>query len=188
MFYKASLIIFLSLQSFFTVAYSAPAQIVIIRHGEKPATGNELNEQGWKRANALVSFFGENKIINEFGTPIAVYAGAPNKPGASIRSIQTITPTAKNLGLEVHQSITKDQIDLLVNEVMNTKEYDNHTVLICWEHSVIPDMAHLFGATDAPDTWDSNVFDRAWIIRYTDGQVSSFQNIAQHLLPGDSAN
>ena len=186
MFFKILVCTFL--QSFFSLAYSAPSQIVILRHGEKPVTGNELNEKGWKRANALVDYVIENKVINEFGNPIALYAGAPTNAGGAIRSIQTISPLASRLGLEINKSITKKELSLLVNEVLNAKEYENHTVLICWEHTLIPEMAHLFGASNAPDTWDSNVFDRAWVIRFYDGQVKSFQNLAQHLLPGDSVN
>jgi len=171
---------------FIQSAYSAPSQVVIIRHGEKPLSGNELNEKGWKRANALVSYVAENIIINEFGPPVALYAGAPTNPGGSIRSIQTITPLALKLGLAIHKSITKNELNVLVNEVLNSKEYENRTVFICWEHSLIPEMAHLFGASEAPETWDSSVFDRSWVIRFSNNKVVGFQNIAQQLLPGDS--
>lgn len=177
----------LSIQSFFSLAYSAPAQVVIIRHGEKPAVGNELNAQGWMRANALPQFFENNKIIQAFGKPIALYAGAPNKPDGSIRSIQTITPYAKFLGLPLHTEIKKSDLSNLVNTVMGTKEYEGHTVIICWEHSVIPDMAEFFGASNAPKSWDDNIFDRAWIIRFSETGATSFLNLAQHLLPSDSA-
>ncbi|MBC7538524.1 MAG: histidine phosphatase family protein [Bacteriovorax sp.] len=174
-------------QSFYSLAYSAPAQVVIIRHGEKPAVGNELNTQGWQRANALPQFFENNKIVAEFGKPIALYAGAPNKPGGAIRSIQTITPYADQLGLIIHKEITKNEISSLVNKVMNTREYEGRTVIICWEHSLIPEMAQLFGETNAPTSWDDNVFDRAWVIRFKDNQVTDFLNLPQHLLPSDSA-
>jgi hypothetical protein len=167
-------------------AMAAPAQIVIIRHGEKPAVGSELNTQGWQRANALPQFFENNKIINQFGKPIALYAGAPNKPGGAIRSIQTITPYANQLGMKIHTEIKKDEINALVNVVMNTAAYEGHTVIICWEHSVIPEMAQMFGATSAPNTWDDNVFDRAWVLRYTNNEFTNFQDLPQHLLPTDS--
>ena len=177
---------FFIIKAFFTTAYSAPAQIVIIRHGEKPQVGNELSMQGWQRANALPLFFATNKIVNQFGKPIALYAGAPNKPGGSIRSIQTITPYANQSGLMIHKAITKDEIHALVNEVLTTKEYAGHTVIICWEHSVIPEMAHLFGATDAPTYWEDRIFDRAWIIGFTNSKVNNFIDLPQHLLPSDS--
>jgi hypothetical protein len=174
-------------QVFFSLAYCAPAQVVIIRHGEKPAVGNELNAEGWQRANALPQFFENNKIVAEFGKAIALYAGAPNKPGGSIRSIQTITPYADQLGMTIHKEIRKDEISRLVNNVMNAAEYEGRTVIICWEHSVIPGIAQLFGETNAPTSWDANVFDRAWVIRFKDNQVISFLNLPQHLLPSDSA-
>lgn len=35
---------------------AAPAEIILIRHGEKSG-GSELNERGWQRARELVEFF-----------------------------------------------------------------------------------------------------------------------------------
>lgn len=180
--YIFSLMIFL----FSYFAMGAPAQVVIIRHGEKPADGNELNEIGWQRANALPNFFENNKTVMTYGTPVAIYAGAPSKPGGSIRSIQTITPYANKIGLPVNKTISKDNVYELVNEIMNTPGYDDRTVVICWEHSVIPEMARDFGATSAPMIWDSNVFDRAWVIRFNANTVSSFENIPEHVLATDS--
>lgn len=173
--------------TFFPLAFASPAQVVIIRHGEKLAIGNELNTKGWQRANALPQFFENNLIVNRFGKPIALYAGAPNQAGGSIRSIQTITPYANLLNIPIHKEITKSEINTLVSEVMNSKAYEGHTVIICWEHSVIPEMAHLFGATNAPSSWDGNIFDRAWVIGFTDEHATSFFNLPQQLLPSDIA-
>ena len=33
-------------------AFAAPAQILILRHGEKPLSGNTLSAQGYQRAEA----------------------------------------------------------------------------------------------------------------------------------------
>jgi hypothetical protein len=50
---------------------AAPAEIIMIRHGEKPPSGNELNDQGWQRANALAGFFTSEPAVLTFGTPVA---------------------------------------------------------------------------------------------------------------------
>lgn len=162
-----------------SIAHAAPAQVIIIRHGEKPAVGNELNEIGWQRARALPTFFAK------FNRPVALYSGAPNKPGGSIRSIQTLMPFAEQIGMSIHTEIKKLDISSLVNAVLSTKEYDGQTVIICWEHSVIPAMVKLFGATNSPDSWADEVYDRAWILKFTSEGIH-FEDIPEHVLPQDT--
>ena len=186
--HKIGIIIFTFLiQILITVAYATPVQVILIRHGEKPLNGNELSPKGWQRANALPTFFISNKMISQFGNPVALYAAAPAKAGGSIRSIQTLTPYATKISLAIHTNIKRDNIQDLVNEIMTNATYDGHTVIICWEHNLIPEIAQLFGAKDAPDFWDSNIFDRAWVLRFSHNNDVTFTNLAQNLLPGDSA-
>ena len=166
--------------------FATPAQVVIIRHAEKPDSGNELSPQGWLRAKALPQFFNNNKIVNQFGIPAAIYAGAPKKNDGSVRSIQTVTPYAQSLGMNIHQDFNKDQFETMVEEVLNNDSYKDRTVIICWEHNDIPEIAHLFGASDAPDKWQGGVFDRAWVIQFQNEKVSNYLDLPQHLLPSDS--
>ena len=145
---------FITLSQFITSrVYATPAQVVIIRHAEKPDEGNELSPQGWLRAKALPQFFNSNKTVNQFGLPAAIYAGAPKHSDSSVRSIQTVTPYAESLGMTIHTEFVKDDFEAMVSEVLNSNAYDGHTVIICWEHDDIPEIAHLFGANDAPDKW-----------------------------------
>ena len=64
-----------------SLVWATPAQILIIRHGEKSEDGNGLSERGFARARALVQFFSSQPSMLEFGTPVAIYAGSPDKPG-----------------------------------------------------------------------------------------------------------
>jgi len=166
-------------------ATAAPAQVVLIRHGEKPDEGNELNAKGWQRANALPQFFNNNAVVKAFGLPVAIYAMEPSDDDGSVRAIQTVTPLAKSLGLEIQSKYSKKEIKPLVDEILSNASYDNHMVLICWEHKMIPKIVRQFGWDNAPD-WDGSVFDRAWVLNFTGNAVTQFQNIPQHLLPGDS--
>ena len=43
------------------------------------------------------------------------------------------------------------------------------------------------GVGNPPD-WKGSVFDRVWVLTYTSGVVSSFQNLPQKLLYGDSGS
>lgn len=188
---KLWLLSFLILSSGVSV-WAAPAQVIIIRHAEKPDSGPKLSPKGYERANALPQFFANNPAAIRFGRPVAIYAAGVNTAanasddtGHSIRSILTVVPLAKTLGLRIHEQYLKGDIEPLVKEIMNTRQYDGHTVVICWEHKMILPMVQEFGLSHPPD-WPDEVFDRAWILSFSNNQISNFENVAQHLLPGDS--
>ncbi len=180
--------LFVGLMGFAQIASAAPAEVIIIRHGEKPPAGNELNERGQERAKALVNFFETNPAVTRYGTPTAIYAMAPDETDGSVRAIQTVTPLAESLGLTIHENFTKDQLKELVTDIMSNPDNDGKMVLICWEHHVIPTLVEDFGWGSAPQNWKNNIFDRAWILDFTGDQVTSFKNMPEHVLPGDSSN
>src|SRR5260221_4153375 len=149
-----------------TLSIAQPAQVIIIRHAEKPDDGNELSLAGRERAAALVPYFLETDELVEFKTPVAIYAQAQKKATSSVRSFQSVKPLADALHVTVNQSYTRDQHKNMVDEIVHENAYEGHTVLICWEHKVIPDMAAEFGVEDAPKTWHGRDFDRVWIITF----------------------
>ena len=180
-----------------SLAAAAPAQIILIRHGEKPAHGNQLDEQGFARARALVGYFKANPAVTAYGTPVAIYAMKPKGPNGSVRPIQTVTPLAEALNLPVISDFLKDDATGLVTAILGNKAYDGKMVLICWEHNAIPDIVSALasaagtadGVQDAlPGSWDGDAFDRTWILDFSpDGKIVSFRDLPQRLLPGDSA-
>ncbi|MBC7691149.1 MAG: hypothetical protein H7222_05220 [Methylotenera sp.] len=170
-----------------TLSLAAPAQVVILRHGEKPDVGNDLSPQGYARAKGLVAFFQTSPLITKFGTPVALYAASPVHDDGSVRSIETLTPTSQALKLPLHTQFNKHQIPEMVREILGTSAYDNKTVIICLPHASIPETAHQFGAVHAPADWTQGAYDRVWILGFAHGQVTSFQDRPEHVLPGDSA-
>ncbi len=168
-------------------AFAQPAQVILIRHAEKPDEGNELSLLGRERAAALVPFFQSTPAVTEFKTPAAIYAQLPKKQTSSVRSIETVRPLANALHLTVRQPFTKAQHKQMVDEIMAKPEFAGHLVLICWEHKVIPDMAHEFGADDAPAKWESSVYDRAWVITFHGGTKPTFKDVPERLMFGDSS-
>jgi hypothetical protein len=58
-------------------------------------------------------------------------------------------------------------------------------VLIAWHHGKIPELAQALGVKDAPDKWNSKVFDRVWEITYDEKGVI-WKDLPQKALPGDS--
>ena len=170
----------------FSNAFAMPAEVVLLRHGEKPDQGNVLNEQGVARANALPNFFKNNVFVNRFGPIVSIYAMRPSRVDGSVRAIQTMEPTAKALSVPLHQDFTKTQIDLLTNEIKTNSIDNGHTVVICWEHKMIPLIAKALGATTTPQEWNGAVFDRAWVLEFDESGVKSFKDIPEHVLPSDS--
>jgi hypothetical protein len=168
-------------------AFALPAQVLIIRHGEKPKKGNELNSAGRKRAVKLAPFFETNPAVNQYGQIAAIYAMAPKDATGTLRPIETVTPTAQALGLTLNTSFQKDEITALAQSILSNPLYNGRTVLICWEHDVIPTITAALGLETSPKSWDGDkVFDRMWILTYaTDGSVR-FQDVGEHVLSGDS--
>jgi hypothetical protein len=164
-------------------ALSAPAQVVIIRHAEKPPTGDDLNAKGRQRAAALTPYFLETPEVLEYKTPVAIYAQKSTESHKSRRPVDTIKGLAKALNQELIQYPREDAM-VMIKDIMAKPEYEGKMVLICWSHTGIPDMAKAFGVKEVPE-WSGSVYDRTWIITFNKG-VASFKNVPQKLMYGDS--
>jgi len=154
--------------------FALPAQVILLRHAEKPfpIEGSHLSEEGWARARALAQTFAHDPELTRFGKIAALYATQPDQPDGSVRSIETLEPTAEALGLPIRDSYTKLAIAPLVAEVLNEPSLHQKTVVICWEHKRIPEIAKALGANDAPREWSGKVYDRLWVLRFgPQGQV-----------------
>lgn len=168
--------------TFFLISQNAsamPAEIIIIRHGEKPKEGKELNERGWERARELVPFFQNDSRVTRFGQPVAIYAMRPG----SDRPVETVTPLAQQLGLTIIQKFKKEEVQGLVDEIRHTPDFDGKMVLICWEHDVILDIVRELGigSPPAPSEWPGGVFNWAFIVDFVKNETPKFQQINQNL-------
>ena len=180
------------LATFAGTAFAAPAQVILIRHAEKPAEGAQLSAQGFKRAEALVKFFKTEAAVTRYGNPVAIYAAAPKNEDSSIRSIQTVTPLARALKIDIDTRFTRGQTNKIVRDLMENPAYEGRLVLICWQHTNLVEIAQNLAEYNnsprvtIPQLWPDETYDRAWILDLAKGQVVSFRNIPQRLLPGDS--
>jgi len=167
---------------------AAPAQVFIIRHAEKPASGDSLSTKGRERAAALVPYFMETKELLNYGPPVAVYAMSPSKANPSERPIETVKGLAEALKVTLNSSYERDGYKKMVEDIMNDTSNHGKTVLICWEHQLIPEIARAFKAFQTPGKWQNEVFDRIWIVNLNQGGKVSFQNVPQKLMFGDSSS
>jgi phosphohistidine phosphatase SixA len=162
-------------------ASPGPKAIFIIRHAEKPDPNPDkdpdLTPRGVERATALV-----HVIPDHFCTPDFIIATADS--AHSNRPRETVTPLAKSLKLDLINSYATADIDQLAHDLLTDPKYAGKTILICWHHEKIPDLAKALGA-DAPKTWASDVFDRVWVLTFSQGHVT-FADEPQKALPSDS--
>lgn len=165
-----------------------PAQVIIIRHGEKPETGEHLSVKGKERAAALAPYFLNTPSVLKYGPPAAIYATEVTPQNKSYRTQETVTPLAKALGLEIKTPFSDAQVTDLAKEVLSNSAYDGKMVLICWEHHNIPSLAYALGVRPEPPRWHGHVFDQVWLLNFEpDGQVS-LEAFSQELMFGDTRN
>jgi hypothetical protein len=169
-------------------AEAGPAQVIIIRHAEKPDEGNDLSLKGRERAAALVPYFRGRPEVLSYKTPVAIYAQGAKKKDSSRRPVETVKGLAQALNLDIIDKYTHDEFPKMVAEILAKPEYDGRMVLICWEHKVIPDIAEAFDVKGAPAQWHGHVFDRTWVITFKPDKKASFQDLPQKLMFGDSAD
>lgn len=138
------------------------AVILVIRHAEKPETGDQLSAAGQARAQAYVSFFKNFKVD---GQPLKLdylFASADSK--VSQRARLTIEPTSKMLGLAIDTQFADEQFQQLADEIKTQPH--GKTMLICWHHGEIPKLLKALGAD--PDRlfpkgqWPDDVFN--WLV------------------------
>jgi hypothetical protein len=181
------------------VTAPAGALIMVIRHGEKPATksaaGIDLNglpdthsltEQGWMRAAYLPDLFapaddGGGSVLP---TPTVIYAsGQGQGDGEGTRPRQTVGPLAAALGIVVDTTFSRGQEADLVAAAAS----EPGPVLICWQHQSIPAIGAAFGNVSPapPDMWPDDQYDMVWAFGST-GDGWQFAQVSEGLLPGDS--
>jgi hypothetical protein len=163
-----------------------PAQVLIIRHAEKPAKGHDLSLKGRERAAALVPYFLGTRKLLHYKASVAVYAQKSTKGHRSRRPVQTVQGLAAALDLKVIE-YPHDDYAKMVADIRARPEYRGKTVLICWEHHGIPPLARAFGV-QAPAKWPAKAFDRVWVLTFPPGGRPTFRDLPQRLLDGDSSD
>jgi hypothetical protein len=192
----------------------APAQIYVIRHGEKPANpptgkhaqspsppfgvdvdGNQnvhsLLPRGWQRSGALAVLFDPavGALLAGLRTPTALYSpsyGDPDKT-QNHRTYQTIQGLSERLGVPIQSPVPEGQEPALAAAVLASGD---DVVLICWEHQHIPGLAQAIPVVDGtsiPSAWPGDRFDVIWTFALdpTTGRYV-FGQVPQQLLLGDT--
>jgi hypothetical protein len=169
-------------------AAKRPQQVLLIRHAEKPGddASVHLSADGLKRAEALHRLFEPAADRPApFPVPDVIFAAKDSKH--SRRSVETVTPLAKRLKLPVDSTYKDEEFAALAREFLQNPRYSGRTILVCWHHGTMPQLAARLGAADAPAAWKGSVFDRVWLVTSADGRAAKFGDRPQQLMPGDAA-
>lgn len=178
-------IFLLFLALFFISLEAIPAQVLIIRHGEKPPEGIHLNTRGKERAYALVPFFEGREEFLVYGKPYAIYAMGQNREDSSLRPIETVQLLASTLNIPLITNFKHYQFKEMADEILNRTDYEGKSILISWEHKSINDIAKALGVKEEIKKWKSGIYDRVYKLSFKSGEVK-FEDLPQRLLFGDS--
>lgn len=138
-------------------------KVVIIRHGEKPADGDNLSCQGENRALQLPAV-----LMQKFGKMDYLYVPSlkNDTSTAHSRMFQTASPLAIKHNIVVNSKFSaKDE-----GEIAHSVFKKTGTVLMVWEHSATAELAKALGVARPPH-WDDADFDSIWVIGYHNGKA-----------------
>jgi hypothetical protein len=153
---------------------SRPAQIILIRHAEKPTdpANPHLSPAGVERAKQLVPFIKTDSAMARFGLPVAVFATETTKDDNGQRTQETVAPLASALKLRVQTPYHGKDYAALAKLILSNPAYAGKTVVICWNHEDIPQLAAALGVAPAPPKWKASVFDAVYVISYRRGSTA----------------
>ncbi|MFO1512623.1 MAG: histidine phosphatase family protein [Verrucomicrobiota bacterium] len=168
-------------------AFGQPAQIILLRHAEKPddPAALHLSARGEERARALVSLLGTNSTLTSNAPIVALYATRVTAHDHGQRTGETLAPLAKELGLPVQAPYESEHFSSLAHDILTNGNLRSNTVVICWTHHTLADLASAFGVKPKPAPWKENTFDRLWIIKPGDTKTV-LKDTPQHLLKHDA--
>jgi hypothetical protein len=158
-------------------AFATPAEVIVIRHGEKPADkgAKHLSPAGEKRAKALVPFLKENGTLMQHGPPVALFATKKTKNGRGQRPGETLQPLAKSLKIPIQKPYESEDAGALAKLILSNPSYDGKTVLVCWTHEFIPSLVEALGVRPPPSKLHDYVYDRVYMITYDNGTAQMKQ-------------
>jgi len=149
-----------------------PARIVVIRHAEKPADEDDphLTAVGRQRAAQLGAWLkGDPELSTNL--PSALYAAKPSRRGRGVRPLETLEPLAAELKLRVRTPWEAEDYTRLASELLQDTSLKGQTVLVCWTHSELPDLAAALGVRPKPREWKPKDYRTAYLITFPEGRA-----------------
>jgi hypothetical protein len=180
--------------------------IFIIRHAEKPEADKDgavdetgkpdvrsLTPRGWQRAGAWAEMFSPSLGEPALPRPTAIFASAPvarhgdaagNGGGKSRRPLETVTPLAAKLGIQVDLRFSKGSESDLAQSLSGI----DGVALVCWQHEAILNIANALDPAPEglPAKWPGDRFNVVFEFSRADNASAwKFQQIVPKMLDGD---
>ncbi len=167
-------------------AFGRPAEVILLRHAEKPADTNDvhLSKVGQERARALAPYLTTAQVLTNHGPINVLFATGWTKHNHR-RPYETLEPLARRLDLPVEQPFLAEDYAKVARYILTSRECEGRVVVVCWIHDFLPELAHALGVSPKPPAWKKHVFDRVWVITWPHGRAQ-LTDLPQHLLPGDT--
>jgi hypothetical protein len=146
----------------FASGFGQSVTVYFIRHGEKPAKGDNLSCQGENRALQLPSVIKKKIGLPDFTFIPSVGNG---KSTNQSRMFQTITPTAVKYNLILNSSHAETDSLQVAADIKTRKG----NVLVVWEHGNIAPIVRALGVKNFDKKWHGDDFDSIWIVTITNG-------------------
>jgi hypothetical protein len=121
----------------------------------------------------------------------AVYAAGSGPADLSQRKIQTVIPLIIKVLLYINPALAintvylRTEVKEAAKEILTNVSFQSQTVLICWTHTYISQLAGAFGAIHVPTVWPEDRYDLIWEIDVYNHRLIQ---VPQLLLPGDSTS
>jgi hypothetical protein len=181
--------------------------IYIIRHAEKPdgvsagvdengsPSNKSLTPRGWQRAGAWVELFAPSFGQATLARPTALFASTPEghhestagNGSKSQRPLETITPLAGKLGIQIDLNFTKGNEAALSQAISAA----GGVVLVCWQHEAILDIVNALSPPPRglPGSWPGDRFNVIFeLVRSANGSDWSFRQIVPQVFGDDNAD
>ncbi len=184
---KSARILTLTLLLGLATAHAQPAQILLIRHAERPDDDSDphLTLRGWERAMALVPFLTQTREFLTNGLPVALFATRITSNDRGHRTQETLAPLARELKLPVQADYRGKDYELLAERLLGDPALRGKTVVVCWVHDSIPELVAALGVRSPPSRWKGSVYDRVFLITLARDRAT-LRDLPQRLLFGDS--
>jgi hypothetical protein len=163
------------------------AEILIIRHAEKPTSGSVLSQAGSARADAYLDYFQHFRCDAKPLHLDYLFAAADSRE--SCRPRLTLEPLSQALNLPIDTRFKNRQVRDLAHAMRSLPP--DKQFLICWHHGEIPALLRAFGADPEKiipgGKWPNSVF--TWLIwlRFDkQGQLMEARCINAAVLPEDA--
>lgn len=180
---------------FSNLVFASPQEIIIIRHGDKldqKDPGPTLSPEGITRSIAFALYFMERFQKTDF--IIATNPIDLTGKNSSIRELQTVAPLANIManrfpdqGFPILHTYASKQYDNLAKDLLKNAKFSGKKVVICWDHTVIPQLAKALGVTQTLNPWPPEDFDTVYLLQYDDKQKLKHFEILNHQYPVSNA-